>query len=141
MSPVFKQILVPVDLSDRHQQALDIAARLAKESDGEVTLLHVIEIIPGPWLQERDFYKRIAQIARAHLARLGRSLEARQVLGREEIVYGNRAHEIVCYAMEAGIDLIVLTSPRIDPKDPNAGWGTVSHQVGILSQCPVLLVK
>jgi nucleotide-binding universal stress UspA family protein len=65
---VFKQILVPVDLSDRHQQALEVAARLARDSDGEVTLLHVIDIVPGPWLQERDFYKRIAQLARAHPA-------------------------------------------------------------------------
>jgi nucleotide-binding universal stress UspA family protein len=139
---VFKKILVPVDLSDRHQQALDIAARLAKERDGEVTLLHVIEIIPGLWPEEeRDFYERIEQRARDHLARLGRSLEQCQVLRREEIVYGNRAQEIVRYAMEAGIDLIVLTSHRIDLQDPSAGWGTVSYKVGILSQCPVLLVK
>jgi nucleotide-binding universal stress UspA family protein len=138
---VFKHILVPVDLSDRHQHALEVAARLARESHGEVTLLHVIESIPGPWAQERDFYKRIAELAHNHLTSLGRTLEAGQVLGRKEVVYGNRAHEIVCYALEAGIDLIVLTSRRIDPNDPNAGWGPVSHQVGILSQCPVLLVK
>jgi universal stress protein A len=139
---MFKKILVPVDLSDRHGQALDIAVRLAKERNGEVTLLHVIEIIPGLWPEEeRDFYERIEQRARDHLARLGRSLEQCQVLRREEIVYGNRAQEIVRYAMEAGIDLIVLTSHRIDLQDPSAGWGTVSYKVGILSQCPVLLVK
>ncbi|HEX9869619.1 MAG TPA: universal stress protein [Candidatus Tectomicrobia bacterium] len=138
---MFKHILVPVDLSDRHQHALEVAAYLARESHGEVALLHVIEITPGPWPQERDCYKRIAELAHHHLTSLGRSLEADQVLGRQEIVYGNRAHEIVCYALEAGIDLIVLTSRRIDPNDPNAGWGPVSHQVGMLSQCPVLLVK
>jgi nucleotide-binding universal stress UspA family protein len=139
---MFKKILVPVDLSDRHQQALDIAARLAKERDGEVTLLHVIEIISGLWPEEeRDFYERIEQLARDHLAKLGRFLEERQVLRREEIVYGNRAQEIVRYAMQADVDLIVLTSHRIDLQDPSAGWGTVSYKVGILSQCPVLLVK
>ena len=138
---MFKHILVPVDLSDRHQHALEVAARLARESHGEVTLLHVIDITPGPWAQEPDFMKRIAELAHNQLTSLGRSLEADQVLGRKEIVYGNRAHEIVCYALETGIDLIVLTSRRIDPSDPNAGWGPVSHQVGILSQCPVLLVK
>jgi nucleotide-binding universal stress UspA family protein len=138
---VFKHILVPVDLSDRHQHALEVAARLAKESHGEVTLLHVIEIIPGTWPQEPDFIKRIAEVAHNQLTSLGRSLEADQVLGRKEIVYGNRAHEIVCFALEAGIDLIVLTSRPIDPSDPNAGWGPVSRQVGILAHCPVLLVK
>ena len=59
---MFRKILVPVDLSDRHGQALEIAARLAKASDGEVTLLHVIEMIPGLNLEEeRDFYQRLEQ--------------------------------------------------------------------------------
>jgi nucleotide-binding universal stress UspA family protein len=56
-------------------------------------------------------------------------------------VFGSRAHEIVRYATEVGVDLIVLTSHRIDLHHPSAGWGTVSYKVGILSQCPVLLVK
>jgi universal stress protein A len=131
-----------VDLSDRHQQALDIAAGFAKDSDGQVTLLHVIEIIPGLGPdEEREFYQRIEQVGRDHLGRLGQYLEERQILRREEIVYGSRAAEIVRYAMETGIDLIVLSSHRIDPRHPDAGWGTVSYKVGILSQCPVLLVK
>jgi hypothetical protein len=43
--------------------------------------------------------------------------------------------------MEAGIDLIVLNSHRIDLKNPGAGWGTWSYKIGILSQRPVLPVK
>jgi nucleotide-binding universal stress UspA family protein len=139
---MFRKILVPVDLSDRHQQALEIAARLAKESDGEVTLLHVIEIIPGLDMgEEREFFQRLEQVALDHLIRLGRYLEEHQVPRREEIIYGHRAPEIVRYALETGVDLIVLSSHRIDPTDAAAGWGTVSYKVGILSQCPVLLVK
>ena len=57
---MFKKILVPVDLSDTHQQALEIAAQLANEGGGQVTLLHVVEVIPGLWVEEeRDFYDRI----------------------------------------------------------------------------------
>jgi hypothetical protein len=40
-------------------------------------------------------------------------------------------------ALEAGIDLIVLTPHRIDPKNPSANWGTVIQRVGILSPSPV----
>jgi nucleotide-binding universal stress UspA family protein len=139
---MFKKILIPVDLTDRHQQALDIAARLAHESAGEVTLLHVVEIIPGIWPpEEREFYGRIERAARDHLATLGRYLEERQVPRREEVIFGDRAHEIVRYAMERSVDLIVLSSHRIDLQNPGAGWGTMSYKVGILSQCPVLLVK
>jgi nucleotide-binding universal stress UspA family protein len=139
---MFRKLLLPVDLTDRHQQALNIAARLADENAGEVTLLHVIETIPGVWPQEeREFYSRLEQAARDHLAKLGRDLEARQIPRREEVIFGNRAHEIVRYAMETGVDLIVLSSHRVDLQDPSAGWGTMSYKVGILSQCPVLLVK
>jgi nucleotide-binding universal stress UspA family protein len=139
---VFRRILVPVDLSDTHQQAIDIAAQLANEGGGQVTLLHVVEVIPGLWVEgERDFYDRIEAAARDHLARLGRRLEEMHVPRREEIIFGNRAEEIVRYAMEMGIELIVLSSHRIDLKNPGAGWGTLSYKIGILSQCPVLLVK
>jgi nucleotide-binding universal stress UspA family protein len=142
MSPMFTKILIPVDLTDRHQQALDVAARVAHDSAADITLLHVVETIPGSWPQEeRDFYDRIEQVARDHLAKLGRYLEERHVSRREEVIFGNRAQEIVRYATESGIDLIVLSSHRIDLENPSAGWGTVSYKVGILSQCPVLLVK
>src|SRR5687767_6136067 len=83
--PMFKKILIPVDLTDRHQQALDIAVPLAKESTGEITLLHVVELIAGIWPQEeREFYSRIELAARDHLAKLGRYLEERRVPRHEE---------------------------------------------------------
>ena len=88
-----------------------------------------------------EFDDRIEQAAHDHLAKLGRYLAERHVPRREEVIFGDRAHEIVRYAMERGVDLIVLSSHRIDLGNPSAGWGTVSYKVGILSQCPVLLVK
>ena len=139
---MFQKILVPVDLSDTHEQAIEIAAQLAGESHGQVILLHVVEVIPGLWVEEeRDFYERIETVARDHLTRYGRRLEEMHVPKREEIIFGNRAEEIVRYAMEMGVDLIVLSSHRIDLKNPGAGWGTLSYKIGILSQCPVLLAK
>jgi universal stress protein A len=139
---MFQKILVPVDLTDVHQPALDIAARLAEGNDGEVTLLHIVEVIAEMWAAEdREFHTRLEQRARDHLARLGHFLETRGVSRREEVVFGNRAPEIVRYATEVGIDLIVLKSHRIDLQNPSAGWGTVSYKVGILAQCPILLVK
>jgi hypothetical protein len=72
--PVFKNILVPVDLTDTHQPVLEIAARLAQENDGEVTLLHVVEVISEVWATEdRAFYTRLEQTARDHLAWTHRS--------------------------------------------------------------------
>src|SRR5687767_8556126 len=107
---MFKKILVPADLSNQHQQALDVVARLASEGDGEVTLRHVVEVIAGLWEEaEREFYDRVERMARDHRAKLGRYLEERHVPRREEVIFGQRAQEIVRYAIETGTDLIVLS--------------------------------
>lgn len=138
----FKKILVPVDLTDRHRRALEAAAELAQQSGGEITLLHIIEVISGLSMEEeRDFYKRLEKKARNHLAPLADHLKQQQIPWRTEILYGPRGPEVVRYAVEMAADLIVLTSPRLDPNHPGAGWGSLSYKVGILSQCPVLLVK
>jgi hypothetical protein len=44
---MFKKILLPIDLTDRHGRVLVVAAELATQSGGEVILLHVIETIAG----------------------------------------------------------------------------------------------
>jgi universal stress protein A len=59
----------------------------------------------------------------------------------EEIVYGDRPEEIVKFAAAHKIDLIVLASHRINPSAVGRDWGTISYKVGLLAQCPVLLVK
>ena len=108
---MFTNILVPVDLTDVHRPLLEITARLAQANDGQVTLLHVVEAISEVWATEdREFYSRLEQRARDHLARLGHALQERGVARREEIVFGHRAPEIVRYAGEIGADLIVLKS-------------------------------
>jgi universal stress protein A len=139
---MFTKILLPVDLSDRHAQALEAAANLAKQSGGTVTLLHIIEVIAGLTMdEEKNFYRRLEKSARDHLARLAEQLKRQPIAWQMEILYGHRAPEVVRYAIEKGMDLIVLTSPRIDPNNPGVGWGSLSYKISILSQCPVLLVK
>jgi len=68
---MFRKLLLPVDLSDRHQPALNVAIELAGPT-GEVMLLHVIEVIPGLDLEEdKAFYAHLEKAARIHLERLG----------------------------------------------------------------------
>jgi nucleotide-binding universal stress UspA family protein len=139
---MFKHILLPVDLSDRHEQAMTAAAELAGQSRGEITLLHVIEVIAGLSLEEeRPFYRRLEKAARDHLGRLGEYLKSRQVSWHAEIRLGHRAPEVVRFAKDQGADLIVLTSRAVDPNNPGPGWGSLSYKIGVLSATPVLLVK
>jgi nucleotide-binding universal stress UspA family protein len=139
---MFKHILVPVDLTDGHGPALDIAAELARAAAGQVTVLHVIELITGVSAEEgRDFYGRLEKKARAHLAGLGARLAGHQVAWQAAVVFGDRTAEILRYAQESGTDLVVLTSHRIDVQHGTGGVGTLSHRIGILAPSPVLPVK
>jgi universal stress protein A len=139
---MFQNILVPVDLTDRHQRALEIAANLARQNGGQVTLLHVIELIQGlPMEEEKTFYQRLERKARAYLDRLCRTLEEQKVPFDVEILFGDRAQEIIRHATQSGTNLIVLTSRRIDMDHPGPGWGALSFKLSLLSQCPILLVK
>jgi nucleotide-binding universal stress UspA family protein len=138
---MFRNLLVPVDLTDRPRPALKIATELAGMHGGQVTLLHVIELIEGASFdEEREFYLRLEQNAREHLDRLAELPDPQPCPIRCEVTYGRRAEGIVRYAAENEIDLIVLPSHRIDPDDPS-GWGTLSYKVSIVAPCPVLLVK
>jgi nucleotide-binding universal stress UspA family protein len=138
---MYRNILVPLDLTDRHQPALRVAAELVAQSGGTVTLLHVIEVIAGmPIEEERTFYGRLERMARVHLERSAAQLGEKQVRWQAETIYGNRTAEILRRAAGSGADLIVLTAPTISPEHPT-GWGSLSFKISALSPCPVLLVK
>jgi nucleotide-binding universal stress UspA family protein len=137
---MFKTILLPIDLSDRHEQALRVAGELARAGNGEVVLVHVVEIIPG-LAEEEEFYGRLERVARKHLSSLHDRLMKEKIPSRVEVIVGNRARAIVQRAGEIPADLVLLTAPRIDPDKVSPGLGSLSYMVGIFAPCPVLLVK
>jgi nucleotide-binding universal stress UspA family protein len=139
---MFRNILVPVDLTDRHAPALEIAGQLARSSGGTVTVLHVIELLHGSGREDEPaFYDRLERKARGHLDRLAEQLRARQVTAKGNLLFGERGREVLGYAQEHGADLIVLMSHPVDPAQPGMGWNTLSYFIGVAARCPVLLVK
>jgi nucleotide-binding universal stress UspA family protein len=138
---MFKKILLPLDVSDKHERALTTAADLAG-TNGELTLLHIIEVIAGLTMEEeKDFYRRLEKAARSHLSKTGDKLKPRNIAWRAEVLYGNREAEIVRCAREAGTDLIVLTAPRFDPQNLSLSLASLSYKISLFAPCPVLLVK
>ncbi|RMH22684.1 MAG: universal stress protein [Acidobacteria bacterium] len=140
---MFQHILIPLDFTDKNDAALAIAERLAAPDASRVTLLHVIEPLAGPQDQEAlDFYRKLEHRAQRQLERQ-QGLFARQGIACETAVRrGRRAEEIVRWAVEHDVDLIVLSSHPLDPQQrPSRPWPTISHQVAILSPKPVLLVR
>ena len=135
----FRRVLVPIDFTRKNLRTVRIAGRVA-EKGGTLTLLHVIERIEGGDTKSlSSFYRKLESRARAKMRTLlsaaGPSATGAQIL------YGNRVEEILRYAQEKKVDLIVMSSHKLSPRRPEESWGTISYKVGILSRCPVLLVK
>ena len=141
MKVVFERIMLPVDLSDRHGRAVEVAAGLAKQSGGEVILLHVVEILPGlPRKEEPAFYGRLENKARMHLQAIAQRLSKLKIRCKAIVTYGHRAKEVVEQAEALEVDLIVLTAPEAQARNPTS-WGSLSWKIAVLCRRPVLLVK
>ena len=139
---MFRNILIPLDLSGKAQMVVDAALAVAQPEPPRITLLHVIEMIRDVESEEiEDFYRILRERAEECLARWAEQLEQAGVEVHQEIVVGKRAVEIARLAEELGCDLIILRSHRIDSKSPMGGIGTISHQVAVLAGCSVMLMK
>lgn len=68
---MFQRILVPLDLSNRSQSAVDVAVDLATQSKADIVLLHVIETVEHIQFDEmKEFYSRLEKSASSGLQEL-----------------------------------------------------------------------
>lgn len=139
---MFHHILLPTDLSEHTVRAVDMARDMARGADGRITLFHVIETISGASYDEfGSFYRELEDRASAHLIALTSRFEDAGLDVARTVVYGKPAEEIVRFAIDNQVDLIVLASHKVDLSRPGQGWGTLSYKISVLAPCPVLLVK
>jgi nucleotide-binding universal stress UspA family protein len=139
---MFQRILLPLDLSQKSRHAVDWAYELAHQSRAQVTLLHVIETIEHVTFEEmKPFYERLENSARQGLQECSERFKMDSLQVDEAVIYGHRTKEIVNFAVENRLDLIIMASHRIDPDRPGHDWSSISYAVAILAPCPVLLVK
>jgi len=136
----FKRILVPVELSGRNTHAIDAALHFTHPG-GLITLLHVVETIDAPYEELETFYRNLGDKAREVMETLSAPLREADILLEAHVRYGHRVREIVRFAHDKSHDLILLESHRLTPKNAARLWTSISHQVAVLAQCPVLLVK
>ena len=140
---MFKNILVPTDLTGKSIKALEIATTMVKDGNCRITLLHVVETIEDVGGEEefREFYQKLADRAVKKMSGLVNKYATDKIDIRTEIIYGKRVPEIVRYASTKEIDLIILSSHKLEDMESMDGWATISYRVGILAPCPVMMVK
>jgi nucleotide-binding universal stress UspA family protein len=147
--PFATSILVPTDLSPASHAALDEAARIARESQAKVTLLHVFDA--GPWVlpptvaNPESMLRRMVEEATGAAQSVLLALRERYFGGDSNVLlriieHQSAAQAICTCAREWGADLIVIASHgRTGPSSPG-GVGSVSEKVVRGALCRVLVV-
>lgn len=143
MRSSFQHILVPLNFAPKNQAAVHTALELARGTSVRVTLLHVIEPIDAVAGDDdvQSFMAGLAARADADLERFSQPFSDAGVTVDYRVTTGPRAAGVVDFAVEHGVDLIVLSSHPIDRQQPAKSLNTLSYQISIASTCSVLLVK
>ncbi|MBA5793308.1 universal stress protein [Flavobacterium sp. xlx-214] len=139
------KILVPTDFSAQAYNALKAAAGIARKSNAEIILLHIIDlpqetmdmIKPGYDLPEIMFFK---QHAEARLSEISLSQDLNGLTVSQILKLGRTFDEVTTVAKDQNIDLIVMGSHGASGfKELFIGSNT--EKVIRTSEIPVLAIK
>jgi universal stress protein A len=141
-----KKIVCPTDFSDPSYQGLDYAIDLAKLFQAELSVVHVLNVLPhSPTdpnisfevpeferIMHKESEEKLKEIVKT---RVPAAIKADAVIG-----HGNAAKEIVRIAEEGKADLIVIATQG------HTGWhhlvmGSIAEKVIRHAPCPVFAVR
>ena len=142
---MYKRILVPLDGSELAKKALDYAEKLAETFDSEIILFQIVpymHIYGAMEFTEPFFFngKKQKEAAERYLTNLSEELKKRGFKVTAEVKTGQQvAVEIVDFAKESGVDLIVMCTHG------HSGitlWalGSVAYKVLTRAETPILLI-
>jgi nucleotide-binding universal stress UspA family protein len=138
-----KKILVPTDLSECSDYALEKAVELAEKSGAEIELLHVLDVHTYDAKKVDEFMKSEKGKALQQKVEDAMKMPAnsRGVTINKVVVRGfEPPSEIAAYAGENDVDLIVMASHG---RRGLTKWllGSVTDKVIRIAPCPVMAVK
>ncbi len=139
-SVMFRRILCATDGSEHGDRAFRQAARMARDSDGELHLVHVIERIPGgSRLGGQDVSLSESEIDARIVRQAEEMREQTGVKAQVHLVAGSRhpAKQLAKLAERLDVDLIVLGSRGQAPL-AGAVLGSVTQQLLHTTGRPVL---
>jgi nucleotide-binding universal stress UspA family protein len=145
MLPITK-ILCPTDFSEPSYSGLSSGIELAGAFEAELTLLHVVPVLP-PLPPDPSFAFEIPEYERALHDEAGRRLRdvieqriPKRIKAHGVVAHGDPANEIVMLAQQEEAGLIVIATHGL------TGWrhlvfGSVAEKVVRLAACPVLTIR
>lgn len=148
-----KRILVPHDGDQMSDKAVLYASNLAKALNAEIILLYIIDEIeiPGTLLlgndrvlierARRSIQRELEQNWKRFAQEKVKSLSAEKIHSSTEIRSGDAAEQIVKFAKENQVDLIVMGSRKLEGVSQIVvALGSVARKVSERASCPVMLV-
>lgn len=136
---MYKKILVPVVIDHEENVAAAIAvARVLADSGGEITLLHVMEEVPGfiaTQIPEGTFERNRKEIA-AELDAMAKQAGAGV---RTEVISGHASRSILEFGEENGVDCIVISSHQ--PGLQDYFLGSTAARVVRHAHCAVHVIR
>lgn len=141
------RILVPTDFSKFSQTAVTYAAAFAEKFGAQIHLLHVVQnlamLVPDMVNVAPPVMPTVDQMTLAVRAALQKVVEENQLEGFEvqfEVREGTPFYEIIQYAKEKEIDLIVMGTHGHSGL-VHVLLGSVTEKVVRKAPCPVLTVR
>jgi len=135
---LYKKILVPIDGSAHAARALQEAIKIAKTTDGIITLLTVQpsrpKILSPPKQHDGESPKSII------LAEGQKLVQTEGVFAETVLLEGNVVDQIVKTARDGNFDLVVIGARGLN-RFEEALLGSVSHGVVEKAPCPVIVTK
>ena len=141
-----KKVLVPTDFSESARHALTYGISFAREYEAELTLLHVVENLTVGYASDlfpvpmAEVFQEISGYARTELAKLGTEARAKSITVEEVVIQGKPSAEIMRFARETEVDMIVLGTHGKGVLD-QALFGSTTERVVRRAPCPVLTVR
>jgi nucleotide-binding universal stress UspA family protein len=148
-----KRILVPHDGDQMSDKAVLYASNLAKALNAEIILLYIIDEIeiPGTLLAgndrvlieraRRSIQRELEQNWKRFAQEKVKSLSAEKIHSSTVIRSGDAAEQIVKFAKENQVDLIVMGSRKLEGVSQIVvALGSVARKVSERAFCPVMLV-
>ncbi|HXY39700.1 MAG TPA: universal stress protein, partial [Vicinamibacteria bacterium] len=140
------KVLVPTDFSESARHAFTYGVSFAREYKADLVLLHVVENLTVGYASDlfpvpmAEVFQEISGYAKAELARLGEEARGRGVTVQELVVQGKPSVEIIRFAAENQVDMIVLGTHGKGVLD-QALFGSTTERVVRRAPCPVLTVR
>ena len=141
----FRRILVPVDFSKDAEAALELAIELAKETGGELHLLHAYELPASVTMAygvaiPQSVWDGVQEAASARLAELLDRVKKAGVKATPHLVTAPAADAIADAAGAHHADLIVMGTRGLTGLR-HVLLGSVAERTIRIAPCPVLTLK